>query len=220
MSKLAIAISGLVLAACLPMPGQGSYAGGAASAAYDDGQPRAITINGAAVGPSERATIAQLEARYGARMPDGDYWYDRINGATGLWGHPAGALLPAGLDLGPELPANASNGNSGVFINGRELQRAEVTALSQLVSYPWQRGRYFIDAQGNAGVEGGPTLVNLFAVARSRGSTQKAATSSTGEWSKRTGFGENDPTRTSYYSSGDGSCRTFETKDSTIYMGC
>jgi hypothetical protein len=33
------------------------------------------------------------------------------------------------------------------------------------VVYP---GRYWVDAQGNAGPEGGPALVNLVAVARAR----------------------------------------------------
>ena len=36
--------------------------------------------------------------------------------------------------------------------------------LQQLVG-PVQPGRYWVDAQGNAGLEGGPVLVNLFQLA-------------------------------------------------------
>ena len=109
------------------------------------------------------ADIAALERAYRVRVMDGAYWYDPVSGAWGLWGGPvAGQILP-GLTLGGPLPENASGGSSGVTVNGRELHKLDVAALQQFTQvYP---GQYWVDAQGNGGVEGQPATFNLFALA-------------------------------------------------------
>lgn len=132
---------------------------------------RGITINGATPDANQMQTLEQLEAASATRLPDGAYWYDPVSGACGAWGAPSAMLIAAGLDLGPPLPANASNGDSGVFINNRELPDAEVRHLANLVGAPLQRGRYFVHANGDAGYEGGPVLLNLQASARRRSNT-------------------------------------------------
>ena len=78
----------------------------------------------------------------------------------------AGIAL-AGLSLGGPLPADISGGGTGVFVNGRELHPLDVMQLSSLVNVA--AGRYWVDAQGNAGYEGGPALVNLYSLARAAG---------------------------------------------------
>jgi hypothetical protein len=67
------------------------------------------------------------------------------------------------LDLGGPLKAKASNGTTGVFINGRELHVVDVLRLQQITRVI--PGRYWCDAYGNIGFEGGPVLVNLWALA-------------------------------------------------------
>jgi len=104
--------------------------------------------------------LRALEAQYHYRLPDGRYWYDKVSGAWGMeGGQTLGFTLP-GLDLGGPLRADASNGNTRVFINGRELHYFDVLALQQLVGqvYP---GRYWLDAHGYCGLEGSPALCNL-----------------------------------------------------------
>jgi hypothetical protein len=110
----------------------------------------------------------QVECLCGTRLLPGRYWYDPRSGLAGVEGQGAAAVLPAGLDLGP-VDAAASGGTSGVFLNGRQLTLAEVTYLMRLVGGPIQPGRYWLDAQGNAGQEGGPALVNLYQLARGAG---------------------------------------------------
>jgi hypothetical protein len=78
------------------------------------------------------------------------------------------AILPANLSLGGSVPANASGGGTGVFTNGRELHPFDVLYLQHLLG-PIQPGRYVVDAFGNAGLEGGPILVNLIMAAQQRG---------------------------------------------------
>ena len=107
-------------------------------------------------------TLSALENYYGY-IPDSHYWYDPASGLVGLQDGPSSGKIDAGLPLGGRLQANASGGGTGVLINGRELHIIEITYLQQLlgVVYP---GYYWMDAQGNIGVEGGGFLFNLYAV--------------------------------------------------------
>jgi hypothetical protein len=109
--------------------------------------------------------IQGLEAQYGVRVQAGAYWYDAVSGAWGFDGGPTVGFIPPGLELGGPLAPDASNGTTPVFINGRQLPVRDVLALQQLVG-PVLPGRYWLDAQGNVGVEGGPAFLNLVALAQ------------------------------------------------------
>ena len=125
---------------------------------------RAIVVNGQALGTEQ---IASLEITYRVRLVDGRYWYDRATGWWGTEGGPvAGAVMP-GLPVGGSLAADASRGNSGVFINGRELHALEIAHLRTLG--PVLPGRYWADATGNVGVEGNSwPFTNLYVLAQQR----------------------------------------------------
>jgi hypothetical protein len=128
-------------------------------------------------------TLATVE-RFIGRIPNGRYWYDPLTGASGRWGDPTLAFLQAGLDLGGPVPANASGGGrgllTGVFVNGRELHPLDVAGLRGILGavYP---GRWWVDAQGNYGTEGGPPLGNLVAIAKARRSAGQGGNRA---WSK------------------------------------
>src|SRR5580765_2111402 len=85
--------------------------------------PSGVVVNGQAL---PAATVRTLEQAYRVPIAPGRYWYDAVSGAWGLEGGPiAGQMMP-GLRLGGPLAADASRGNSRVFINGRELMVGEV----------------------------------------------------------------------------------------------
>jgi hypothetical protein len=144
---------------------------------------RHLRFNGRNLTDAQYTTLQQLE-RWVGRINDGDYWYDARTGASGRWGGPTLAFLPTGLDLGGSVPANASGGGqgmlTGVFINGRELHPLDVAGLQQLVGAVWP-GRWWVDAQGNYGLEGGPPLGNLVALAQARRASGSAGAHA---WSK------------------------------------
>ena len=124
-----------------------------------------ISVNGQTL---PQNTVNALEMQYQTQIQSGDYWYDSF---SGLWGYecgPASGVLAAGLRLGGRLKATASCGNTNVFINGRQIHYNDLMYLQQLVG-AIQPGRYWLDAQGNAGLEGGPMLVNLYQSQRSGG---------------------------------------------------
>ncbi|MEZ0368998.1 MAG: hypothetical protein ACAI44_07950 [Candidatus Sericytochromatia bacterium] len=139
--------------------------------ARQQNQNRRVLVNQAAL---SLQLIQQLEKQYQIQIQDGAYWYDKRSGLWGIQGGPAVGVIPAGLKLGGPLQATASAGNTGIFINGRQIHMYEAAYLQQLVGVV-QPGRYWLDAQGNAGKEGGPALVNLLQVARKSNSGGKAA---------------------------------------------
>ena len=133
-----------------------------ANVAGQTAPPRQVIINRGRV---PDATLARLEAGSTTRIPDGRYWYDRVSGAWGLEGGHTRGFTTAGLELGGRLPADISGGGTGVFINGREIHPLDLAALQQLVGQVVP-GRYWLDGQGYAGVEGGPAIANLMQVAQ------------------------------------------------------
>ena len=130
-------------------------------------------------------TISALKQIHGipptVPIEPGRYWYDPMSGLWGVEGGPAmGQLLPE-LRVGGRLQADASNGRTGVYINGRQLHQLEVQYLQRLFGYVIP-GRYWLTAQGVGGYEGGPAIFNLYAAA--------AATRGSGYgYTRRTLFG-------------------------------
>lgn len=108
-----------------------------------------IVINGRPLSPAE---IAAIERLVGGRLVPGRYWYDRMAGLWGYEGGPPAGFAIAGLSVGGTLQADASRGNTRVFINGRELHQLEVMYLMTLG--PVLPGRYVLNAAGYVSVEG------------------------------------------------------------------
>jgi hypothetical protein len=133
-----------------------------------DVSQREITFNGRTLSEHEWRTLQAVERKIGVRFPDGNFWYDNRSGAVGTWGGPALGFLMPELPLGGPMPAECSGGGTDVFVNGRELHPLEVAALSRIG--PVWRGRYWLDANGDYGLESGPRLGNLVAIARRQGS--------------------------------------------------
>jgi len=127
-----------------------------------DGEPK-VRINGLEMTPE---FLQEFEMVYGAQPVPGDYWYDPVSGLYGVIGKQAAGMMMPGHSLG-EMPEDASNGHSGVFINGRNLTDAEAGYIAALLQTPPVPGRYWLDPYGNCGVEGlSVPLVNFYEVAR------------------------------------------------------
>jgi len=124
--------------------------------AYRPAARSAVVINGQPLTDQE---LMFLQTRCGIQARPGRYWYDRACGAWGHGGGPTVAFALPGIPVGGRMREDASNGNTGVFVNGRELPMQDVRALQQITEV--RRGRWWVDAQGNAGPEGGYAVINL-----------------------------------------------------------
>lgn len=103
--------------------------------------------------------VMALEQMYGP-VPAGDYWYDAVSGLYGVRGGPALGQIAPDLLLGGVLQADASSGDTGIFINGREIHMVERAYLEQMFG-PVPEGRYWLNSLGIGGHEGGPAQFSL-----------------------------------------------------------
>lgn len=86
-----------------------------------------------------------------------------------MWGTP-------GLKVGGPLRPNASNGTTGVFINGRQLHVQDVINWTTYIG-PCLPGRYTLDARGNCCYEqNGIFIANVYALMSSKAYHYKGST--------------------------------------------
>ncbi|MEZ4239512.1 MAG: hypothetical protein R3F59_25815 [Myxococcota bacterium] len=97
----------------------------------------------------------------------GRYWYDARSGLWGYAGGPSEGFYAPGLALGP-LDPDASGGGTAVVLNGRILPPADLQFFTSVFG-PIAPGRYWLDAVGNVGLEGGPAVDNLHVAMALRG---------------------------------------------------
>ena len=142
---------------------------------------RSVIVNGQEIGQRD---LAALDFQNRAPIPNGYYWYDRISGAWGYQGGPCEGFIASSMALGGQLRSDASNGDTGVFVNGRQLHRRDVAELRKLGPVP--QGRYWVDAIGNWGLEGGSLMGNLKVAAAQV--AQNSGGNGGGSWSHRSSY--------------------------------
>jgi hypothetical protein len=113
----------------------------------DTPSPEEVIINGITLSKSQ---VSEFKIIYGVEPQPGTYWYDTKSGFYGVIGYPAYGLMYAGHDLGT-ISRKASNGDTGVIVNGRELPQSEWFVWSQLVGSWIQPGSYWLNYNGDAG---------------------------------------------------------------------
>ncbi len=124
----------------------------------------------------DEATLRTLETQYRMPIQNGRYWYDAICGAWGVEGGPTAGFIYPGLNLPVPMPVDISQGGTGIFINGREIHAQDRVALQQIFGTTIP-GRYWLDARGNLGPEGGGAIANLAAaIEASRGGQSGSVT--------------------------------------------
>jgi hypothetical protein len=146
------------------------FGGGQAAAANKQGRGQSsqakqaqkqkqVKVNGVVL---DQRTIQQIETAYRTRLVGGSFWYDPVSGLWGVWGGPAFGQIMPGLALGGPLSFKASGGETNIVINGRAIHTLEYQAIIAAQGYAIP-GRYWLDARGNLGTEGGPFLFNIYA---------------------------------------------------------
>ncbi|CAJ2674240.1 unnamed protein product [Trifolium pratense] len=90
-------------------------------------------------------------------LKPGAYWYDKSSGFWGKKGQPPCEIISPRLDIGGRLNKNASNGNTHVTINDREITRRELLIL-KLAGVPCEgTPNFWLTANGSISEEGQKT---------------------------------------------------------------
>ncbi|KAK7397416.1 hypothetical protein VNO78_18587 [Psophocarpus tetragonolobus] len=104
-----------------------------------------VTLNGQ---PLSDRVVKKAEKLAGSIQP-GNYWYDFRAGFWGVMGGPCLGIIPPFIEeFHHPLPEKCSGGNTGVFVNGRELHQKDLDLLAGR-GLPTDRDRsYIIEISG------------------------------------------------------------------------
>ncbi|KAI9180038.1 hypothetical protein LWI28_000515 [Acer negundo] len=90
--------------------------------------PEQVYVNDEPLSPKQ-LVILQGCPNPPKKLTPGSYWYDKVSGLWGKDGHKPCQIICPQLEVGGHLKANASNGNTDVFINNRRITNTELRML-------------------------------------------------------------------------------------------
>ncbi|RLN28666.1 extra-large guanine nucleotide-binding protein 1-like [Panicum miliaceum] len=116
-----------------------------------------VYVNGSMLSPEELVVLQGCPCPP-SRLRSGFYWYDKVSGFWGKEGHKPHCIISANLNVGGSLDQKASNGNTGILINGREITKSELQMLKLAGVQCAGKPHFWVNADGTYQEEGQKTV--------------------------------------------------------------
>ncbi|KAJ8555846.1 hypothetical protein K7X08_013342 [Anisodus acutangulus] len=105
-----------------------------------------VFVNGR---PIPDRVVKKAEKLAGPIQP-GDYWYDYRAGFWGVMGHLClGVIMPNIEEFNYPIPKDCAAGNTGIYVNGRELHQKDLDLLASRGLPITKNKSYFIEISGS-----------------------------------------------------------------------
>ncbi|KAL0334790.1 UNVERIFIED_CONTAM: Extra-large guanine nucleotide-binding protein 1 [Sesamum radiatum] len=102
----------------------------------------------------EELVMLQSCANPPKKLRPGKYWYDKVSGFWGKDGEQPCQIISAHLAVGYQIRQDASNGNTNVMINNREITKAEFWMLQAAGIHCEGNPHFWVTADGSYQLEG------------------------------------------------------------------
>lgn len=120
--------------------------------------PQLVYVNGEPLSENE-LLLLQSCPNPPKKLKPGSYWYDKVSGFWGKEGHGPSQIISHQLSVGVHIKPNASNGNTKIFINNREITKKEHFMLKAAGVQCEGNPHFWVSADGSYQEEGQRNIV-------------------------------------------------------------
>ncbi|CAN0927732.1 Extra-large guanine nucleotide-binding protein 2 [Linum grandiflorum] len=115
--------------------------------------PELVYVNGECL-DGEEIVLLQACSNPPRKLKPGYYWYDKVSGLWGKEGKKPCQIISDQLNIGGHLRRDASNGDTGILVNNREITKPELLMLQLLGVKCDGTSSFWVSADGSYQEEG------------------------------------------------------------------